>query len=135
MFNHVATWRSLLPKAALLAIVVSLAATEAQAGEQLSGRQLQQLFPGRFEAVVRATLPVSITARRDGFLLARFMGKSDSGNWSIRSDKLCIRFSKWRGGRTSCSPVVEEAGWYRTSGVAFREVDDIALAAPTASVR
>lgn len=130
MFCHVIHLLRLLPKAVFLAIVGFLIATRAEAGEQLSRRELQQLFPGRFEAIVQGFLAVNITARRDGSLLAEFMSRADTGYWSIRSGKLCIRFSKWLDGRTSCSMVVEEAGWYRSNNVVFRKAEGIALATP-----
>jgi hypothetical protein len=70
---------------------------------------------------------VSITPRRDGLLHGEFMSKSDTGQWSVRSGQLCIRFSKWLNGRTSCAAVVEQAGWYQTSDVKFREAERWAL--------
>jgi hypothetical protein len=117
----------LLPIAAALTTFGFLTAAAAGASEQLSGRELQQLFPGRFQAIVQGSFVVSITARRDGSLFAEFMSRTDTGHWSIRSDKLCIKFSKWLSGRTSCSAVVEEAGWYRSSDVVFREAGPFAL--------
>jgi hypothetical protein len=135
MYCHVTTLLRWLPKTALLAVFSFLSAAGAEAGEQLSGRELYRLFPGRFQAVVQGTLVVSITARRDGSLLAEFMSRADTGHWSIRSGQLCIRLSKWRDGRISCSTVVEEAGWYRSNDVVFREADGIALARPIARTR
>jgi hypothetical protein len=127
MLHHVILLLHWVSKAALVTIIGLLAAAAAQAGEQLSGRDLQQLFPGRFQAMVPGGFIVSITARRDGSLLAEFLSKADTGRWSIKSGKLCIKFSKWLDGRTSCSIVVEEAGWYRSDDVMFRQADGFAL--------
>jgi hypothetical protein len=131
MFCHVIPLLRLLPKAVFLAIVGFLTISEAEASEQLSRRELQQLFPGHFEAIVQGILVVSITARRDGSLFAEFMSRADTGHWSIRSGKLCIRFSKWLDGRTRCSMVVEEAGWYRSDNIVFRKAEGVALAIPS----
>jgi hypothetical protein len=128
MPGHVIPLLRSTPKAALLAFLGFLTAAGAEAGEQLSARDLQELFPGRFQAIVQGSLVISITARRDGSLLAEVLTKSDTGEWSIRSGQLCIRFAKWREGRTSCSPVVAEAGWYRGNDVVFREAEGLALA-------
>ena len=96
----------------------------------VSERELRQLFPGKFRAIAHGLIKVSITALADGSLIAQRSGKSDSGSWTIRSGQLCIKFSKWLKGRTRCSTVTEKAGWYRTSDVAFRKIDGIALALP-----
>jgi hypothetical protein len=135
MFCHVILLPRLLPRAVFLVILRFLTAGRVEAGEQLSRRELQQLFPGRFQAIVHGALVVSITARRDGSLLAEFMSRADTGHWSIRSGNLCIRFSKWLNGRTSCSTVVEEAGWYRSGDVMFRKAEGVALAVPAARVK
>jgi hypothetical protein len=89
----------------------------------VSDQELQKLFPGKFRAVVQGFLTVRITAFADGTLLAEQIGKSDTGAWTIRSGKLCIKFSKWLKGRIRCAPVTQQAGWFRTSEVAFRKVD------------
>jgi hypothetical protein len=130
MFCHVIPLLRLLPRAVFSAIVGFLAISGAEAGEQLSRRELQQLFPGHFEAIVQGILVVSITARGDGSLLAEYMRRADTGHWSIRSGKLCIRFSKWLDGRTRCSMVVEEAGWYRSDKIVFKKAEGVALATP-----
>ena len=117
----------LKPSAAMLLLAL-LSCPQAQAGDMLSERELQLLFPGRFQAVVKGSLTVSVTALGDGSLIAEFLSKADTGQWSIRSGKLCIRFSSWLEGRTSCSKVVAEDGWYRSNEVTFRQAEGIALA-------
>jgi hypothetical protein len=123
MSYHVTTLKRGLLYTAFFAVLSFLTVIGAKAGEQLSERELKQLFPGRFQAIVQGALVVSITASRDGSLLGEFMSMSDNGRWSIRSGQLCIRFSKWLNGRTSCAAVVEQAGWYQTSDVKFRELE------------
>jgi len=98
----------------------------AEAVSKVSEGELRQLFPGRFSAIAHGFLKVKITALADGSLLAQQMGKTDTGIWKIRSGQLCIKFSKWLKGRTRCSAVTEQAGWYRINAVAFRKLSDSA---------
>jgi hypothetical protein len=127
MSCHSTTLKRGLVYAAYFVILTILSVIGAKASEQLSERELKQLFPGHFQAIVQGALVVSITARRDGSLLGEFMSKSDTGQWSIRSGQLCIRFSRWLNGRTSCAAVVEQAGWYQASDIKFRETERWAL--------
>ncbi len=87
----------------------------------LSSRQLAQLFPGDFQAVVQ-NYNVRFSANPDGTLVGRVLGSSDSGRWSVRGGKLCISLESWLKGRTNCSAVVKQAGWYEGSGVKFRKL-------------
>ena len=100
--------------------------TPTRAGEaatKVSERELRQLFPGQFRAIAHGLIRVRIIALADGSLFARqIIGKSDTGIWRIDSGKLCIRFSRWLKGRIRCSTVTEQAGWYRTTDVAFKKI-------------
>jgi hypothetical protein len=93
------------------------------AGDRLSGGELKSLFPGSFQAVVSGIMKFKITAKGDGSLSAVSpKGKIDRGRWSVQSGKLCIEFEKWLGGQTRCTPVVQEAGWYKGSLVKFKRI-------------
>jgi len=111
-------------------LLVALLATDVwttaplQAAESVSALELRRLFPGRFQAVAHGFLKIRIIASADGSLYARQIGKADTGVWAIRADRLCIRFTKWLKGRTRCSRVTEQAGWYSTSDVTFKKVSD-----------
>jgi hypothetical protein len=98
----------------------------ASAGE-LSKRQLNSLFPGEFQVVAHGLLKLHIIASSDGTLLAHQVGKSDTGQWEVRADRLCIKFSNWLKGRTRCSRVSENAGWYSTTDVVFKKTEGAAL--------
>jgi hypothetical protein len=93
----------------------------ALAGEPLSPRELTRLFPGDFQAVVQ-NYNVRFSAKTDGTLVGKVLGSSDQGRWSVRGSKLCISLESWMKGRTNCSPVIEQAGWYEGSGVKFRKL-------------
>ena len=104
-------------------LMLTLCALPASAGEMLSGGELRSLFPGRFQAVVSGFIHLKITAGGNGSLSAiSTRGKTDRGRWSIRAGKLCIEFDRWLSGRRSCTPVVQEAGWYRGSMVKFKRI-------------
>jgi hypothetical protein len=94
----------------------------AEAATTVSDRELRQLFPGQFRAIAHGLIRVRIIALADGSLFARQIGKSDTGIWKIDSGKLCIRFSRWLKGRIKCSTVTQQAGWYRTTDVAFKKI-------------
>jgi|RhiMetdeSRZDD1v2_1073273.scaffolds.fasta_scaffold06974_15 hypothetical protein len=108
---------------ALASLFLMTAVFPAAAGEKLSGGELRSLFPGRFHAIVSGVMKFMITAKGDGSLSATSpKGKTDQGRWSVRSGKLCIEFENWLGGRVSCTPVVQEAGWYKASLVKFKRI-------------
>jgi hypothetical protein len=108
---------------AVAALFLIFSAVPSPAGEQLSSRALTNLFPGRFHVVVTGLINFKITARGDGSLSAVSpRGKKDNGRWSIRAGELCIKFNKWLGGRTRCTAIVQEAGWYIGPKVKFKRV-------------
>jgi hypothetical protein len=107
---------------ALAGVVMVSCTASAEADGQLSGRDLMRLFPGQFQAVVNGAMVISISALRDGSLVGSVMGKSDTGRWSVRAGKLCINWTTWLDGRTNCSAVIEDAGWYRGNNVAFKKI-------------
>jgi hypothetical protein len=104
-------------------LILTLCTPPASAGERLSGGEIRNLFPGRFQAVVSGFIHLKITVAGNGSLSAiSARGKKDQGRWSIRAGKLCIEFDRWLSGRRSCTPVVQEAGWYRGSMVKFKRI-------------
>ncbi len=107
---------------ALAGLVMVLFAGPAYAGDRLTSSDLKLLFPGDFQAVVKEAFTLRIVARSDGSLVGRFLGASDTGRWSIKSGKLCIMLNRWLKGRTNCSSVIEEAGWYKGADVKFRPI-------------
>jgi hypothetical protein len=94
----------------------------AAAGDKLSHAQLGRLFPGSFYAVVNGSMAMNITARANGTLTGKVSGFQDTGRWSVQAGRLCIAWTKWLSGRTSCSPVVDTGAWYQGSGVKFKKL-------------
>jgi hypothetical protein len=105
---------------ALAGLIVS--AGDAVAGEKLSHAQLGKLFPGSFYAVVNGSLTMNITAKANGTLTGKVSSYQDTGRWSVQSGRLCIVWTKWLGGKTTCSAVVDTGAWYQGSGVKFKKL-------------
>jgi hypothetical protein len=84
----------------------------AQASDALQPWAPNSLFPGTFHAVIHGH-DVTFVARRNGSLLARSGDSTDTGEWSIRQDELCIMLTSWLGGRTACGQVIERGDWYQ----------------------
>ena len=107
---------------ALVGILSFAGLAPAQAGETLSQTALRALFPGTFHAVASGIVPLKITALRDGSLIGRMASRSDRGRWSVSGGQLCVAFQKWLSGRTTCAPVVREAGWFRAATIRFKRI-------------
>ena len=84
--------------------------------------QLAKLFPGQFDAVVRGSVKVTFTAKGNGVLIGQMPGRKDQGRWSLQNGKLCIMLTNWTSGKSTCSTVVADGGWYRGHGVKFRKL-------------
>ena len=94
----------------------------ALAAGPLSGADLQRLFPGKFNVVVKEVHRITVTAKADGSLVGKALGKKDHGKWYVSGSELCVTLNKWLKGKTRCSAVTEEAGWYYSSGVRFQSI-------------
>ena len=105
---------------AMAGIVGALSVSTASAGE-LSSKQLRNLFPGSFRALVRGAM-VQFTAKRNGRLIGRYMAQTDQGRWSVNNGRLCIVLDTWMDGKMACSTVIEDNGWYRAADVRFRRI-------------
>ena len=106
----------------LAGLLLGLTSVVANAGEPLSQAQLGKLFPGSFTAVVHGMVTVNFTAKDDGVLIGQMKAKRDSGRWSLKNGKLCISLAEWTQGKSSCSAVVADNGWYRGKGVKFKKI-------------
>jgi hypothetical protein len=107
-----------------LAALLAVMPTQLRAGENvpLSQTELGKLFPGTFTAVVNGAVTLKIMAKGNGTLVGQMTGQRDNGHWSVRSGKLCIVWTNWLDGKTSCSSVKSADGWYHGNGVKFRKV-------------
>ena len=101
---------------------VATALMSALADEPMTHAQLQALFPGTFSAVVRGSMQVTFTAKGNGVLIGQATGRSDNGRWSLQDGKLCIMLNSWTKGKSTCSVVLADSGWYYGKGVKFRKI-------------
>lgn len=112
---------TLVKQFAVFAVLGSLAAGPATAGERLSTHAIKQLFPGQFTAIVKG-YTVIFTANGDGSLIGNYNSAKDTGRWSISRGRLCIMLKDWMDGKTSCSTVVHNDGWYKAKKVKFKKL-------------
>jgi hypothetical protein len=103
-------------------LVLSLSGLSAFADDVLSQKELRRLFPGSFQAVVHGSIVLKIVAHSNGSLTGVYSGKTDKGRWSVSNGRLCVALDTWMSGKSSCSAVVAEAGWYRGNGVKSRKL-------------
>ena len=111
-----------LLKLAAAGVVSAMAASSAFAEEALTHAELRKLFPGTFTAIVHGGMTLTFTAMGNGVLIGNMPGKQDEGRWSLENGRLCIMLSNWTNGKSSCSLVVADNGWYRGQGVKFRKI-------------
>jgi hypothetical protein len=97
-----------VPLAALIALVLT-AATPASAG-YLSNGELRALFPGRYVAVWKERINLTLIATANGMLAGGTWFRKDTGSWRVRGNELCITFSGWK--KTRCGPVRKDGAWY-----------------------
>jgi len=109
-------------KLAAAGMIVMCAASTAQASPPLTHTQLQKLFPGTFTAVVRGAMKLTFTAKGNGTLIGIVPGKQDSGQWTVENGKLCVMLNTWTHGKSACSTVVADNGWYQGRGIKFRKI-------------
>jgi hypothetical protein len=113
---------NLVRNIAAFAFVGSFAlAGQAAADEKLSTHAIKKLFPGQFHAVVSG-YKVVFTAKRNGQLIGKYLTKEDTGRWSVSKGRLCIMLKEWTDGKTNCSAVVRNDGWYKAKKVKFRKL-------------
>ena len=104
------------------ALLLSSLSSAALADDTMTQSELRQLFPGTFLAVVRGNVMLTFKAMNNGVLIGKMPGKQDEGRWSLENGKLCIMLSNWTKGKSSCSEVVADNGWYLGQGVKFRKI-------------
>lgn len=95
-------------------------ATSASAGESMTTKEINALFPGSFKAVVNGFVAIKLTAYRSGRLHGTMGNQKDRGRWSVRKGVLCIVLNKWMDGKARCSRVKRSGNWYRVASVKFK---------------
>lgn len=109
-------------KLAAAGVVMVCVSTAAHADAALTHAQLQKLFPGTFMAVVHGAMKLTFTAKGNGTLIGAMPGKQDGGQWTVQNGKLCVMLNTWTRGKSACSTVVADNGWYQGRGIKFRKI-------------
>jgi hypothetical protein len=100
-------------------------------GETLGAGELRQRLPDHVARGTAAGGAVSfaIQFRRDGTLSATSGGSSDEGTYVVNEDgRLCLTFSRYLSGKTSCVELVEHAGRFTAYDTENRDVAAFELA-------
>lgn len=53
----------------------------------------------------------------NGVITGRAKGEKDRGLWRVKGEQLCIAWSKWNDGKTSCAALSGDNGSYRGGGL------------------
>ena len=89
----------------LFAIFLGKLGAEAVEIGPIGGAAIRKMLPGRFEASALG-FTFDFTLKRNGAVLGKFGEYSDTGQWDVREDKLCIALDKWTSGSFKCAPVI-----------------------------
>ena len=81
----------------------------------LDSKSIRSLFPGQFVAVVQG-YRINVSASAGGSLAGEAYGYEDRGRWSVKGSSLCITWSEWNKGKTTCGKVSQKSGWFVASG-------------------
>jgi hypothetical protein len=94
----------------------------ALAGDALSPAELKALAPGRYAVNVMGLVNMTVSMRPNGVITGQADGDKDRGSWSIHGQKLCISWSKWNSGKTSCASLSGNGGQYRGGGLSIQRI-------------
>jgi hypothetical protein len=92
------------------------------AGSQLSADELKRLAPGRYLVTLSNDVNLTVVMRANGTVSGTTKSDADSGHWMLDGSRLCIGFTKWLGGNTNCSSLINETGYYQGRGFTFRRI-------------
>ena len=118
------------------ALIGGTEATQAAGDEDpvaLAAEDLQQLFPGNYEAEVEG-YDMLITGSTNGMLKGQAFSRKDEGRWWINEDTLCVAWSNWTDGKPMCGVITRKGDWYfsqnqKGEGMRFRRVQELASTA------
>lgn len=122
-----------LVAAVVAALVVGTDATQATDDGQdtaLAAEDLQQLFPGDYEAEVGG-YDMLITGSSNGMLKGQAFSRKDDGRWWVSEDTLCVAWSSWTDGKPMCGVITQKGEWYfsqneKGEAMRFRRVQELA---------
>jgi hypothetical protein len=104
------------------ALAVCAFSSAALAGDALSPSELRKLAPGRYAVNVMGLVNMTVSMRPNGVITGHAKGEKDRGFWTVQGQKLCIAWSKWNGGKTSCAALSGDNGSYSGGGLSIRRI-------------
>ncbi len=122
-----------LMTAVCAAMIIGTDATQAADETQvapLAAEDIQQLFPGNYEAEV-AGYDMLITGSSNGLLKGEAFSRKDDGRWWVAEDTLCVSWSNWTDGKPMCGVITQKGDWYfsqndKGEGMRFRRIQELA---------
>jgi hypothetical protein len=102
----------------ILAMMMAISPAQSQ---ELSQRELRQLFPGKFVAYAYGVARINLVANPNGTVFGK-MGKADTGRWWLQGNVLCLKFKRWLKARKRCGTVSKRGDWYKTGPITFKKV-------------
>ncbi len=104
------------------AFAAGMLSTAALAGDALSPNELRKLAPGRYAVNVMGLVSMTVSMRPNGVITGQAKGEKDRGFWHVQGQKLCIAWSKWNSGKTSCAALKGGDGAYQGGGLSIRRI-------------
>ena len=129
-----------LMAAVCAALIIGTDATQAADESEdtaLAAEDLQELFPGNYEAEV-AGYDMLITGSSNGTLKGQAFSRKDDGRWWVNEGTLCVAWSNWTDGKPMCGVITRKGDWYfsqnnKGEGMRFRRIQELASSAYKAS--
>lgn len=111
-----------LRKPIIAALAACVLSSSALAGDALSPSELRKLAPGRYAVNVMGLVSMTVSMRPNGVITGHAKGEKDQGFWTVQGQKLCIAWSKWNNGKTSCAALRGGGGAYQGGGLSIRRI-------------
>jgi hypothetical protein len=88
--------------------------------QDLTSKDLRNLFPGNYSVVIYNIFTVQVTMGKNGELNGLSRGKRDTGRWSIEGNKFCLLWKSWTKGKKGCSTLKRDGGYIKGDGFYFK---------------
>jgi hypothetical protein len=107
----------------MTALMLTATALPAQSAEKLNVKELNALAPGSYNVSVYGLVKLVIDIKPGGAISGvNQKKKRDTGVWSVRDEKLCIKWNRWLKGKQRCTSLSGENGTYSGGGLYIRKI-------------
>jgi hypothetical protein len=105
------------------ALVLAAIATPTLAADKLNAKELRGLAPGSYAVSVMGLVKMTVSLHPGGGLSGvTSKKKRDTGVWSVRGERLCVRFNRWLQGTQRCAALSGDNGSYSGGGLYIRKI-------------